>query len=90
MALLALSEITCGQKGHIWRRKGTDCQKTPTRGHISWMLHRTRKDLKIYNLTTANAATMIHQNYIPPTPHYKMFNMAEDWGVIYQGVRECD
>ena len=40
----------------------------PKGGHISWMLHQTQKDLKIYNLTTANATLMIHQNYVPPTP----------------------
>ena len=30
---------------------------------------------------------MIHQNYVPPTTYYNMFNLAEDWGVIYQAVR---
>ena len=47
------------------------------------MLHRTRKDLKTYNLTTTNATLMrlIKIMYL-----HKTFNLAEDWGVTYQGV----
>ena len=54
------------------------------------MLHQTRKNLKIYNFRTTNVTPMIHQNYVLPMPYHKMFNLAEDWGVTYQGVRECN
>ena len=70
--------------------KDLDWQKPPKRDHISSMPHWTQKDLKIYNLATANATLMIHQNYVPPTPWHKMFNLAEGWGVTYQGVRGCN
>ena len=42
-------------------------RNTPRRGHISWMLDRTQKGLKIYNLTTASATPKIHKNYVPHT-----------------------
>ena len=41
-------------------------------------------------MTAANATLMIHQNYVPPTLWHKMFSLAEDWGVTYQGVRGCN
>ena len=69
------------KQSYIQGRKGPGYQKPSKRGHISWMLDQTRTDLKIYNLTTANATLMIHQNYVPPTPQHEMFNLAEDLGV---------
>ena len=72
------------KQGHIWGREGPDCQNTPTPPKETTFLGcsiKQEKDLKIYDLTTANATLMIHQNYVPPTPQHKMFNLAEDWGV---------
>ena len=84
MAPLALSEITSGQNfskiGSYLREKGpTRLPETPPplppkkRGQISWMLHQTQKDLKIYNLATANATLMIHEDYV-----YTSHTIAED------------
>ena len=66
MAPLALSEIT---SEITLRHKGPRLIETPQkRPHFLDAALKTRKDLKIYNLTTANATLMIHQNYVPPTP----------------------
>ena len=89
MAPLALSEITSGQIfskiGSYPREKGpTRLPETPPptkppppppkkRGQISWMLHQTQKDLKIYNLATTNATLMIHEDYV-----YTSHTIAED------------
>ena len=94
MASLALSEITSEQNfrkiGSYLGQKGSRLPETPQKRLHFLELHQTRKYLKIYNLTTANATQMIHQNYVPHTPQDKMFNLAENWGVTYQGVRGCN
>ena len=73
MAPLALLEITSDENvskiGSYLGQKGPRLSETPSeRVQISWMLYQTQKDLKIYNLKTANDTLMIHQNYVPPTP----------------------
>ena len=74
MAPLALLEITSDQNvskiESYLGQKGPRLSEPPPheRFQISWMLHQTQKELKIYNLKTANATLMIPQNYVPPTP----------------------
>ena len=87
MAPLALLEITSGQNfskiGSYLGEKGpTRLPETPPptppplpkkRGQISWMLHQTQKDLKIYNLAITNATLMIYEDYV-----YTSHTIAED------------
>ena len=73
MAPLALSEITSGQNvskiGSYLGQKGPRLPETPQKKpHFLDAAYQTRKDLKIYNSTTANDTLMIHQNYVHPTP----------------------
>ena len=59
---------------------GEKAQKPPKRGHFMDAAS-SRKHLKIYNLTTANAALM----KLTTTMYcHKMFNLAEDWGVNHR------
>ena len=59
---------------------GEKVQKPPKRAHFMDAAS-TQKHLKINNLTTANATlmTLITIMYL-----YKMFNLAEDWGVTHR------
>ena len=72
MAALALSEITSSQHfskiGSYLGEKGPRLPETPEKRPHFLELHQTGKELKVYNLTTANATLMIHQNYVPLTP----------------------
>ena len=66
---MSLDGSLCLIRDYLWSKfQQNRCQKPPKRGHISWILDRNPKDLKICNLTTVNATLMIHQNHVPPTP----------------------
>ena len=64
----------------IWGRKAPETSPPPKRGHFMDAAL-PRKHLKIYNLTTANATLMKHTTMMYL---HKMFNLAEDWGVIHR------
>ena len=59
---------------------GERAQKPPKRGHFMDAAL-PRKHLKIYNLTTTNAALMKLTTIMYL---HKMFNLAEDWGVTHR------
>ena len=69
--------ISEGERAHQTARNPHPHQTPPPppkkRGQISWMLHQTQKDLKIYNLATTNATLMIHEDYV-----YTSHTIAED------------
>ena len=91
-----ISEINSGQNFSTIEsylgEKGPRLPETPKkRPHFMGAAYRTRKEFEIYNLTTRNATTLMrltkimnHLLYYFP-PHHKTFNLAEDWGVTYQG-----
>ena len=74
IARLTLSEIISGQNvnkiGSYLGQRGPRLSETPLPKEATFLgcSIKQEKDLKVYNLTTANATLLIHQNYVPPTP----------------------
>ena len=84
-----------GKIGSYLGKKGSRLAETPQKKpHFMDAAYLTRKNLKIYNSTTTNATLMrltkIMNHLLYYLPRHKTFNLAEDWGVSSQGIRECN